>query len=474
MLTKRFLPGALLIVFAASPAAAQIAGNDSPSRPYLEGRVSGVPIGQIGGQTSVPTILSAPPAAGTILLPTGGATVYQSSETALLVPQAPLTTPNGAAGAALETIVYEETPKSSTPTVWVEGDYLLWWINRGPLPTPLVTTGNPRDALPGALGQPGTRALFGGSGLDFGAFSGGRLSLGSWINSEQTFGLEGGGFLLQQGTIRFAAASDSAGNPPIYLPVVNQDPASPSFGKQSSFTVADPLFPGPGGTSGNVAATATTLLFGAELNGLINLVRTQTYSLDGVIGFQYLDLLERLDLSGFTNDHFDDLQQTFNDSFNTRNQFYGGQLGARFGYHANPITLDVTGMVALGATHQVVNIEGSSFYSGTGFPLQAGNYPGGVYTQPSNIGRTSANTFSVVPQVGIKLGVNLTSRLTITIGYDFLYWSNVVRPGNQIDHNLNPTQFPGAGVTGPLLPAPQFNRSDFFVNGMNFGLTSKY
>ena len=49
-------------------------------------------------------------------------------------------------------------PASDGPAWWVEADYLLWWIKRGPLPTPLVTTGNPKDPQPGALGQPGTRA----------------------------------------------------------------------------------------------------------------------------------------------------------------------------------------------------------------------------------------------------------------------------------------------------------------------------
>ena len=364
---------------------------------------------------------------------------------------------------------------SNGPTWWVEADYLLWWIRPGPLPTPLVTTGNPKDPLPGALGQPGTRSLLGGSGLDYGTFSGARINLGGWLDCEQTIGIEGGGFLLEQRAVRFAVASDSAGNPPIYLPVVNQDPASPNFGRQSIYTVADPLFPDPTGpTNGNVSVSSTTRFWGAELNGLVNFIRAGSWSLDGIVGFRYLDLQESLGLSGFSNDQFDDLQQTFNDSFRTRNQFYGGQLGARFGFRSERIALDVTGCVALGSTHQVVDVQGSSVWGGTGFALPPGVYPGGVYTQPSNIGRTTANNFTVTPQIGLKLGWNLTPWLTANVGYDFLYWSSVVRPGNQIDHNLNATQFPGAGVNGALLPAPQFNRSDFLAHGVSFGLTFQY
>jgi hypothetical protein len=97
-----------------------------------------------------------------------------------------------------------------------------------------------------------------------------------------------------------------------------------------------------------------------------------------------------------------------------------------------------------------------------------------VFTQPSNIGRTTDDHFAVSPQLGVKLRWKLTPALSANVGYDFLYWSSVVRPGNQIDHNLNATQFPGAGVIGALLPAPQFNRSDFFAQGVSFGLTFRY
>jgi hypothetical protein len=386
--------------------------------------------------------------------------------------QAPPTTPIDVGPPPFESLASPST--ASTPAWWIDADYLLWWFRRSPLPTPLVTTGNPNDALPGALGQPGTRALFGGSGLDYGAFSGGRLNLGGWLDSEQTFGVEASGFLFEQRALHFAAASNSTGNPPLYIPIINQDPTSPSFGRQSSYTIADPLFPGLGGTLGNVSVSSESRLWGAELNGLLNIVRRGSWTFDGLLGFRYVDLAENLKISGFTDNRFDDIQQTFHDSFRTRNEFYGGQIGGRFSYCADRFSVDVIGKVALGSTHQDVNIQGSSFWAGSGFALPAGVFPGGVFTQPSNIGSRSADTFSVVPQLGVKLGVNLTQHLTATIGYDLLYWTHVVRPGDQIDHNLNATQLPGVGVQGPLLPAPLFNHTDFLAQGISFGLAFRY
>ena len=58
---------------------------------------------------------------------------------------------------------------------------------------------------------------------------------------------------------------------------------------------------------------------------------------------------------------------------------------------------------------------------------------GGVLTQTSNIGRYYRNPFAVVPEVTISLGVQFAPWLRGTIGYNILYWSNVARPGNQID-----------------------------------------
>ena len=81
---------------------------------------------------------------------------------------------------------------------WVGAEYLLWWIKNAPMPQPLVTTGSLDDDFPGAIGQPGTRVLFGESDIDFGAFSGGRLSAGYWLDCEHTCAFEASGFVLEK------------------------------------------------------------------------------------------------------------------------------------------------------------------------------------------------------------------------------------------------------------------------------------
>jgi hypothetical protein len=47
-----------------------------------------------------------------------------------------------------------------------------------------------------------------------------------------------------------------------------------------------------------------------------------------------------------------------------------------------------------------------------------------------------------------------------TIGYNFMYLSHVVRPGNQIDNTFD-------GVSHPGVP---FSQSGFWTQGINIGL----
>ncbi len=346
--------------------------------------------------------------------------------------------------------------------LWGGVEYLLWWIKDGPLPIPLVTSGNPLDPFPGALGQPGTRVLYGGQSLDYGALSGGRVTVGGWFDCDRTWGLEGTGFLLDRGTTSFAAGSDALGNPPIYLPVFRSE-----LGREGSFIISDPLRV----LSGSVGIDSTSRLWGAEANGYLNLSRRPGLSVDALVGFRYLDLEERLSLGALLSDPVLNIDETAADSFATRTQFYGGQLGARAAIQRGALSAELSAKVALGENHEVVDVLGATTLSGSG--TTPGTFPGGVFAQPTNMGRRTHDQFAVVPEVQLKVGYDFHC-VRVTLGYDFLYWNNVVRPGNQIDHAVNQTQSLGGPLVGPAAPVPLFNRSDFWTQGITAGLEIRF
>ena len=101
-------------------------------------------------------------------------------------------------------------------------------------------------------------------------------------------------------------------------------------------------------------------------------------------------------------------------------------------------------------------------------------FTGGLLTQSTNVGKYTLNEFAVLPEATVSLGYQLTDGIRASVGYTFLYLSNVSRAGNQIDPVVNSAQLPPPRFTGPARPA--FNRSDtdFWTQGINFGLEIRF
>src|SRR5262249_42452327 len=99
--------------------------------------------------------------------------------------------------------------------------------------------------------------------------------------------------------------------------------------------------------------------------------------------------------------------------------------------------------------------------------------PGGVYSAPTNLGRHTRDRLAYIPEVTFNIGANLTDNISAFVGYNFLWMNNVLRPGDQIDRVINPTQFPGP-VVGPARPSVSFSDSAFWAQGINFGVQVRY
>ena len=99
--------------------------------------------------------------------------------------------------------------------------------------------------------------------------------------------------------------------------------------------------------------------------------------------------------------------------------------------------------------------------------------PHGLLAQPSNSGSFQRNRFAVAPDLGANIGYQVTDHLRAFVGYDFLYLSEVVRAGDQVDLRVNPNQLRGV-AGGPALPAFNFHGSDYWAQGVSFGLEFKY
>lgn len=366
---------------------------------------------------------------------------------------------------------------------WARVEYLLWWVKDAPLPVPVVTTGDPRVGFDptlvrtvnsaGAIGQRGTQVLLGDHSINSRYLSGMRLTLGCWVDDEQRVGVEGSGFALEHRFNEFATASDRTGNPPLYFPIFSE-----IAGAERGIPIADPLR----GFSGAVAVSSTLRLWGAECNGVLALHRNPWLEFTLLAGFRYADLRENLQIHNTTTDLVFGNVTSLNDSFTTRNQFYGGQIGSRLAVVHDRFSLDIIGKVALGSTHQVVDIQGAITQAGPNplVPPGPGTFPGGLFAQSTNMGQRDANRFTVLPSLDLTLGYDINQRTRAFVGYGITYWHEVVRPGDQINHRVNLSQNAvldpnGVGrLVGPAQPAPLFTRSGFWAQGINVGLEFRY
>jgi hypothetical protein len=355
-------------------------------------------------------------------------------------------------------------------------EYLLWWEKSEPVAAPLVS-GNANPHTIAALNDPGTVILIGAGSnqsTDFGAFSGIRATFGGWIDRDESYGFEASGLLLPRHSFGFAAASAGGTAPIVSLPFNATAPFTPVGG---SVNPAGETSLNSGNAPNTVVASVSSRLWGAEGNGLVQFLNDGRFRLAGLAGFRYLDLDENLRLTDTNLDALTNGVVSVTDSFGTRNQFYGGQLGARAGWSYHRWTLDLTAKVALGSNHEVANINGTTLVTNGAFGFASGVTAAGVFAQPSNIGHFSRDVFAVVPEGQVQFGYQLTERIHPFLGYSFLYLSDALRPGNQVSHNINPQNpvFIAPGTTvGALAPLPSFHSSSFWTQGINFGIEIRY
>ncbi len=340
--------------------------------------------------------------------------------------------------------------------LWAEIDYRLYWLRPAPVNQPLIASGG--------------QALIGGRDVEYGRMNGLGVGVGTWLNERHTFGLGVGGFMTEQRK-QFAAVNSSPGGAPqLVRPFTDALLAQP----------AQVFISDPGRLAGGAFAAFGARLSGLELYGIRNLYYHCGDRVDLVVGGRYLDLNEFLEFTQVTRPLGAATVQfnrtpfgagsvlTLTDRFRTRNQFYGGTIGLRGEYHLGLAFLSLGVKAGVGNNHQTIDIDGRSRVAGVA-PL-----PGGLFAvQGANLGRQSVDRIALLTEVGATFGVQVTGRVKVIAGYDFIYLNNTARPGQQIDPVVNTRLLPTSPlfgtVSGLTSPIPTGARDDFYAHGVRLG-----
>jgi hypothetical protein len=370
----------------------------------------------------------------------------------LPLPPAPVDLPPAAGGGESHRLAHLwRHPQDGLPAVpaddccfWADLEFLMW-ATRGTSPPPLITTG---PALPpgaaGALGRSDTTVLFGNGGRLSGFRPGVRVEVGAWQNERDDEAVFGRFFYLgwATGGLAVDAPAESVVAVPQAVP-----------GGTAPFYVGY-----PGGATGAAAASLNTCFLGGDVNFRGCLCDCGPCRLDLLAGFRFLHLGDAVGRSFAAAGDPAGAAGPLGpppgtlvlgeESFRTRNYFYGGQVGIEAGKRVGACSVQVRGLIALGGT--VTYQDGSLTRTVIGGP-------GGTVTQSAGSGQTSAGV-AAVPEVGVKFGWQPCAHVRFTAGYDWLYWSHVRRAAD--------TYALGAGSRN--------TGTDVWAQGASLGLEIRY
>lgn len=345
---------------------------------------------------------------------------------------------------------------------WLDAEALLWFGDNLNSP-PLVNTAA-AGVVPLTGNQGVTQAFGGDNGIDTGMMPGYRFTFGTWLDSCRTVGVSGRVYGLFSGSSTFSQAS--SGGTSIGVPYIDYN-----SGLNAVYDIAYAT----GGVThweGDVAASNSLSMVGAEALGNFLVAGDESHRVTflGGYGFNRLDndlSIESFRVNRLTGDLIPD-GTTFDtsDNFSTSNTFHGGILGLQTDFRRGRFTIGSLAKVGFGNMHQLVNIAGrSTVVDGNTGAIT--NLNSGVLAQPSNSGIVERDRFAFMPELGVKMGYDIRRNLQFTVGYTFLFWSDVALAGDQINTTVDLLQQTSN-------PSFQFKETGYWMQGIDLGVTYRF
>ena len=380
---------------------------------------------------------------------------------------------------------------------WLRADALMWWTNGTHLP--LLVTSNSTGNTPAPF-QTGTTAAFGNDTYLTEGRGGIRLTLGGWLDRCHRWGIEADWFSIAGGSVDYSNTSN--GNPAVGRPFFNVETnqwdrqivaeTNSTSGVITSGTVTvhdgdsfdsagfsvrynlccccgcgcDPCGGSDCGSCGG-KGDACNLGDCCDLN--MNYCRT-----DLLFGYRHYSLRDGLTIGENINSV--GINTLVTDNFSTHNDFNGAELGLNTELRRGRWSLNILTKMAFGNNHQNTDINGSTVISSITPPTNPTYYPVGIYAVGTNSGIYEKDTFVVIPQLGLEVGYQVTCHTRAYLGYNLLYWGNVMRAGDQIDEYIDPRNFANASDAANALPFPRYpdRSSSFWAQGVNLGLEVRF
>ncbi|MBN2579732.1 MAG: BBP7 family outer membrane beta-barrel protein [Pirellulales bacterium] len=363
---------------------------------------------------------------------------------------------------------------------WIRADYMMWWTSGTELP-PLVVAGPP--------GTPATQieVVYGDSTVLTGGRTAVRTTIGGWLDRCQRWAIEADWLYLSGMKNHFEDTTTTGlqvGRPLYDLEnnvlsyeladwvAVDGEDYFNSMGLWFRYNLccSDPCCEdccascdscGEVGCGGSCEPACGT-----------GCAPCRSCRTDLLVGYRYYTLGDRLSIHEALTTQTPAASFDIIDSFRTRNEFHGVDVGLSTQWQRGCWGLSVLAKMALGNSRQIAYINGVTRQTTQGV---TNTYDNGIYATLSNMGTYTRDQFTIIPQLSLELSCQLTCRLRGYVGYNILYWAPVWRAGDQVDLFIDPRNW--APLPQPdRLPLPTFpgQYSNFWAQGVNAGLELRF
>lgn len=342
---------------------------------------------------------------------------------------------------------------------WIQTDYLYWQVQ------------NNQKVIPLVIDQPVSNGPFevvlGGKKLKNNWHSGADFHLGYWFDPCKDYAVEARYFFLDKQSEQSSIKTDSNGLPRLRVPYFN-------VVTNTSTSVA---LSRPGLNIAEATLKTSNKMQGAEINILKSLSEK---SFNCFTGFRYFQFDDSLTFS--TSSPLIGTPSIYRnqDLFRTHNYFFGAQIGAFWQKCFSSFFIKIKGQLALGGMYQKLSIDGKFQTDEFLGPPSLLTFPGGYFAEPTNIGTYQKTKFSIIPELNIDLGYQITEHLSFHIGYTVLYVTQVLRASKQMSEKINPSQSanipftPTPFLVGKAAPKAKLKSSNLWTQGLNLGIDAEF
>ena len=342
-------------------------------------------------------------------------------------------------------------------------ELLLLWREGDRLP-PLVTT-SPDGTLIDAAGVlPAATILAGDEKVFDQITAGGRLTIGTWIDSYHQRSIVARLWTATEEDFSFGAREFGTDRGILAIPTTT------TVDGATAAVISFPDSAENEGRFGTVSVSATSNVYGGDLSVRQFWTGGLGTTYDILYGYQFMRLDEDLTLrtsNTLTQDQttapFLETGDTLvtSDSFEALNEFHGGQFGLAGRYREGCWSFDFLAKVGFGNLQRRIERRGAATI--TTPPADPSTRDTGILVVDANSGTFTDNTFGWIPELDVSVGWHKYPRFDVTFGYNLIAITDAIRLSDVMDPDNNVDT-----------PQTGFSAETFYLQGLHFGIRHVY